>query len=150
MISASSSTSPGRKRFAGIVVILFSLLMISFFSFQEYRNWQFDQPVTRTSGKIIGLFWSGGRHPSPTIAYDYPTPSGVVHQSGQAIGNDTWNRLRVGEMVPVKFLPSQPSVSRIDLPSEDQNQHSPKRFIAWLMIAVFMGLGIFNLKSAKR
>jgi hypothetical protein len=142
-------SSPTAQRIAGFVAILIGFLIAASIAFQEYRNWQFDQPVKHSTGVITKLYRSAGRHSSASPAkYDFGVPGGFIHQT-QQIGDTTWRELKEGQLIPVKYLSTDPSISRIDPPVEDQYQRRSNS-VGWIMCVIFLAIGPFNFLLADR
>lgn len=104
-----------------------------------YRNCQFSGAVLRVTGTVLKRYTttSHGRHGSSTtyhLKYSFQKVGwGGEYHSEDSVQSQTYYSLKEHAPVPIKYLPLDPAVSRIDLPIEDRNHE----FSAWL----FMGIG---------
>jgi len=118
-----------------------------------YRNWQFSGEVERISGRVDQIYEteSGGRHSTTSymIAYHYGNRGDVVYTTLAEVGRFVSSHLHVGQDVPIKYLPYAETLSRIDLPVEDQYQ-AKKAWNAILCGIVWIGIGLLLLWLSQR
>jgi hypothetical protein len=128
-------------------LIVFTLVGILFISL-GVRTWilnsRFDDGVIRVQGTIDTLIGDYGflrRDFIRVVSYHYDSPEGR-HQSTDILSRATWSVLRISHVIPVKYLPENPAICRIDLPQADAGY----RIEVWIDLVVGIGL----LASAGR
>jgi hypothetical protein len=134
----------GPRKSSGILLILFACLLTPLIANHFYQNWQFrgtvgyaDAIVDRVDDSTIG-------RPSFLVDYHYVV-QGKTYAKHQHISRMTWNEWHGRVTLPVKYLPTEPSVSRINLPSEDQHQQNLGYSILALIVFLF-GLGWWRFR----
>jgi hypothetical protein len=110
-----------------------------------YRNWQFAGPVLRTHGIVTAknIHVSHGRHGSSTsytMSYRYFDIDGTGYVSNSSVVSSTYYRLGINDSVPIKYLPKERGVNRIDFPAEDAHYNTT----AWVFTLVGGGFGGFG------
>ena len=109
-----------RQFFALLFGSIGMVLFLGMGCFGAYRYWQFSGPVEHVSGTIEQLNIRHGRSTSYHASFRYAGPDGVNYENTSTVPLSVWNTFRVGDPVPVKFLPLQPNIARIDLPAADR------------------------------
>ena len=131
--------TPRDVRAFGAAIFAMGLYCIGLGMFASHRNWQFENQSREARGSVERLYWSSGRSGGPRVAYTYLVgPVGVSTEC--PVLATTWNDLRVGESIPVKFLISFPEINRIDLAAENQSWSNFPRTSFWMAI-LFLGVG---------
>jgi hypothetical protein len=113
-------------------------------------NWQFAEPTIKVIGSVEALYpspnpWSLHRA-NPQVAYCYPVGTAEVHTIAR-VSEEVFDGLYVGKPLPVKYLPDNPTMNRIDVPAENaERQQRPY----WLMaFAIFSTcFGAYALRKA--
>lgn len=154
------SSSPNRWPGWSLGKLIFFTLLFLFFgvglTVQSFvyrsNNAKFDGPVVHVRGvvddvvQIEGAGTSKGPgHSTHRVAYHFDAPDGH-HRVVTGATVATCNSLNSGDPVPVKYLPGDPSSSRLDLPREDASHHQE----VWVDLAAGTGLlalaGVFFRK----
>lgn len=153
---ASPNRWPGWSRGMFLLfALLFAFLCVGFTvqSFHDRNaNAQFDGPVVRVAGVVDDVVQTDGvsttkgpRSSTHRVAYRFTAPDGL-HRAGTGATIATCNSLQPGDSVPVKYLPGDPSKSRLDLPVEDASHRQE----VWIDLAAGIGLlilaGVFLRK----
>ena len=143
---SSSKRWPGWSRGMFLLfALLFAFLGIGF-TVQSFHardlNARFDGPVVRVSGVVDDVVHTDGvsttkgtRSSTHGVAYHFEAPEGR-HSTTTGATVATCNSLQPGDPVPVKYLPGDPSASRLDLPAEDAS-HGQE---AWIDLGAGIGL----------
>jgi len=111
-----------------------------------YMNWEFSRSdVAHVTGTVTKLYTttSHSRHGSSTsyhVAYDYVDSNGIPWGDDTTVVWGTYISRRIGNSIPVKFLPESPGTDRVDLPAEDSNHQTT----AWIMLAMGLFFGGFG------
>jgi hypothetical protein len=110
---------------AAILAAIGTLLLV-YGAHTCYRNWQFSGRVERVMGSVTDRYItvSHGRHGSTThyhICYRYSDEQGWDFSENTTVTSTTYYELTSPGAVPIKFLPQQHDIDRIDLPAEDSS-----------------------------
>jgi hypothetical protein len=119
-----------------------------------YRNWQFSGAVLRASGVVTAkdIHVSHGRHGSSTsytVSYRYFDLDGTGYVSNSSVVSSTYYQVAVNESLPIKYLPKERGINRIDFPDEDAHYTAT----AWgftLLGGAFGGFGWWSFISLER
>ena len=77
---------------------------------QGRRRQEFLTRAVPATGRIVHLWRERGGKKHPWIRYTF-TADGRTHEAQSRLNVSTWRSLRVGDPVPVRYLPSNPRVS---------------------------------------
>jgi Protein of unknown function (DUF3592) len=100
----------------------------------------------KTDGAIVTRSASKTRYRQPTICritYTYSTRDGGRFQSQSDVDYRTWDSLKLTDSIPIKYLPTQPSRSRVDVEFEDQVEGGSAFFVVALGV-VFLAFGVWT------
>jgi hypothetical protein len=117
-------------------------------------NARFDGPVVHVRGVVDDVIQiertgsSKSNHSTHRVDYHFDAPDGR-HKTGADATTATCNSLHPDDSVPVKYLPGNPSTSRLDLPQEDASHRQE----VWIDLAsgiVLVPLGAFFFLKWRR
>jgi hypothetical protein len=131
---------------AGMALGIFTLVL-AVDSF--HQNQLFDGPTTKVIGSVEALYPSSAQFPrrnNPNVAYCYPVGTTEVHSSA-GVSEGVFDGLHVGDPLPVKFLPDNPTMNRIDVEAENGERQETPYFLTASSI-LFLCLGAFVFRSA--
>ena len=111
-------------KLAGFFVILFAGLFLTLAGRDLYHDWKFDRTPLRSTA-IIERTWVTYGNKGAThyhAAYHYVIDGVGYHATEVPIVSWTYNQLRTGEQVPIRYLPEDFTQTRIDWDGE-RNSH---------------------------
>jgi hypothetical protein len=119
-----------------------------------YRNWQFSGKIERTSGIVTGkhITITHGRHGSHTnyhVSYRYFDLNGSSFVTSCTVVSSTYYQLAVDGSIPIKYLPEEHGLNRIDVPAEDRN-YTIQAVLFTLLGGGFGGFGWWSFISLER
>jgi hypothetical protein len=109
-----------------------------------FQTWKLSQAfsaqdVMRVTGTVDALQYVGGRHSAFLASYHFDAQGVTRWIRSQQIGERTWRHLSFPGTLPVKYLLGDGSVSRIDLPTEDQYQNNEWTSIIGTVVFLVVG-----------
>ena len=143
--SFSDRYSPRDRRAIGIAVIVLGIFTFVLAVNSFHLNRQFAGATTKVIGSVEALYPSRGRY-NPNVAYCYPIGAVELHTFA-GVSEEVFEGLHVGERLPVKYLPDNPTVNRIDLPAENAERQQTPYFLAAFSI-LFTCVGAFVFRKA--
>jgi Protein of unknown function (DUF3592) len=139
--------SPRDRRAIGIAIMALAAFGFVMAAKLVYLNWQFDGPTIKVTGTVVALYPSKGRS-NPNVAYSYPIGN-VEQHTVTPVNEEVFDGLHVGNPLPVKYLPDNPTVTRIDLPAEDE-QRQETGYVLTAMSILFVCVGAYTIGKASR
>lgn len=86
----------------------------------------------------------GSRRGNPDVGYCYPIGRTELH-TYTSIPVEVFNTLQVGDPLPVKYLPGNPTINRIDLPEINvEREESAYGLLAMSILTTYVGAYIFR------
>ena len=95
-------------------------------------------------GKVTGRHRSGSRSTSHSLDVEFQTRAGVRVRLTESVGRSRYERTKPGDTVPLHYLPSDPSVTKIGA----KPQLDPRGFIGSL--GSFIVAGVLYLLGRRR
>jgi hypothetical protein len=120
-----------------------------------YRNWQFSGKVERTKGVVTDkhISISHGRHGSTHtnyhVSYRYFDLNGSTFFTSCTVVYSTYYHVSVNGEIPIKYLPQEHGLNRIDFPAEDSN-YTTTATVFSLIGGGFGGFGWFSFITLER
>jgi len=146
-LSFSKRYSPRDRRAIGIAVIVLGIFTFVLTANLYRLNQKFAGSTIKVVGCVEALYPTKGRS-NPNVAYRYPIGAIELHTVAP-VGEEVFDGLRVGEPLPVKYLPDDPTANRIDLPAVNaEREDAPYWMMA--MATVFTCVGAFIVRKACR
>jgi hypothetical protein len=144
--SFSNRYSPRDRRAIGISWIVLGIFafVLAVDSFHENRR--FDGQTTKVIGSVEALYSSSSGRYNPNVAYCYPIGSVEMHTVAPVSG-EVFEGLHVGDPLPVKYLPDNPTMNRIDLPAENAERQQGPYFVTPFSI-LFICAGAYVFRKA--
>jgi hypothetical protein len=145
----SKRYSPRDRRAIGIAVMVLGAYTLLLDIDSLHVNQQFTGPTTKVIGTVEALYPSRPRFPSrynPNIAYSYPIGSVAFHTVAP-VCEEVFDGLHVGGPLPVKYLPENPTINRIDLPAENMERQKAPYWLTAMSI-LFICAGAYVVRTA--
>jgi uncharacterized protein DUF3592 len=147
-LSFNDRYSPRDRRAIGIAVMVLGVFTFVSTANLFRLNRQFVGPTIKASGFVEALYPSRRLGSNPNVAYRYPVGAVEVHTVAP-VGREVFNGLQIGDPLPVKYLPDNPTINRIDLPAiNSERQEAPYGMTA--LSILFMCVGAFVFRKAYR
>jgi hypothetical protein len=139
------------QTFGGLCFIAMGCLFFALGFWQLLLDRKFDVSVGRAQATIERLWTSSGGKggTSFNVRCQYPIGSDQVQQSEITVSKATYCQVRPGDIVPVKYLLADTSISRVDTPQEER-WHWHKDAGITVFAFVFSGVGIFVVWLGRR
>ena len=128
---------PVSNKLGGSIFMLIALVILGFAGFQIFRIWQFNAKAQHTSGTVDRLYIDYGKMVHLKMHYHY-VGDGIPRTTTADVSHDTYGQFRIGDTVPVLFLPDAPSDSRLDLASETQREWDNVWLLSLIGFPVFI------------
>ena len=141
----------------GVCFVLMGCLFLCLGAHQLWLDREFDGNVGRAKATIARLWTSGGGKGGTTheASYIYAAQAGGMQEGDSQVGRATYSQMRVGQQVPIKYLLSDPTESRIDWPVEEEfHWHNDGGITALAFVFTFIGalvawLGWRNVQTER-
>lgn len=117
--------SPRDRRAIGLAAMMLGVFAFVCAVHLFLLNRKFAGPTTKVIGYIVALYPSRPRFPirnNPNVGYRYTIGDVELHTFAP-VSEDIFDRLQVGDPLPVKYLPDDPTINRIDLPAVNKERH---------------------------
>jgi len=145
--SFSERYSPRNRRAMGIGLMALGVFVFVLAANLFYLNQLFDGPTTKVIGSVEALYSSKCRS-NPNVAYCYWTGTAELH-TVTPVSGEIFDGLHAGERLPVKFLPDDPTMNRIDLPAENAERHETAHGLAAVAI-LFICAGAYTFRKGRQ
>jgi hypothetical protein len=154
--------SPRDRRAIGLAAIGLGIFTSVLAANLLRLNQQFAGPTIKVIGSVEALYpsgpWLRTRYHlvpnNPRVAYCYPIGT-VEMRTVAPVGEEVFDKLSVGDLLPVRYLPKNPTINRIDLPAVNaERQRAPSLMTAMSILFICGGACLFikarqDIKTGK-
>lgn len=111
---------------------------------------QLSSSGIETTGEVTNKTESHrkGSSRSYSVSYSFPTTGDPYTRGMQAVTREYYDSIAEGDQVPVRYLPSDPTVSETEFGSPVSHQQLAL-FIAAALILIGLGYGVFLFRRAR-
>jgi len=142
-LSFSKRYSPRDRRAIGIAVIVLGIFTFVLAVNVYHLNRKFAGPTTKVIGSVEALYPSRRLGSNPNVAYRYPIGAVELHTVAP-VTEEVFDGLQVGDSLPVKYLPDNPTTNRIDLPAVNaERQEAPYWMTGMSILFACVGAYVF-------